>query len=87
MDTYIIKINGLYLEGYDYENTKGQTGAGYGHYIEANDMEVMILTEEEEKARLVEGAINLKSQLDRIVDRMRYGNLDVEQLEIIRVKA
>lgn len=85
MSTYIMRINGLYLEGYDYNNTMGQAGATHGYYIEANDMEAMILTEHREKARPIEGTINLKSQLDRVTDRMRYAGLEVDRLEVLRV--
>lgn len=86
MDSYIIKINGLYLEGYDYEKVVGQAGATHGHYIEANDMAAIILTEDKKKARLVEGAINLKSQMDRIMTRIRYRVLEVEKLEVLKVE-
>lgn len=86
MDTYIIKINDKYLKGYDYNSTMGKTGASHGHYIEASDMEAIILTDDKEDARLVESVINLKSQLDKITDRMRYAGLEVDRLEIVRVE-
>ena len=38
----------------------GKTGASYGHYIEASDMEAIILTDDKD-ARLVESVINLKA--------------------------
>lgn len=76
----------MYLEGYDYDNVIGQTGASHGHYIESSDMAAIILTEDKKKARLVEGVINLKSQMDRIITRIRYGVLEVERLEVLKVE-
>jgi hypothetical protein len=81
---YKIKINGNYLRGYDDQTTVGKTGH-MGWHPQANELTALVLTPYETEAMVIEGNISLKSQFDRIYDRMRYGGLMVKSLSIEEV--
>lgn len=81
---YRIIVNGLYLQGWDESRTVGQTGH-MGWQPRAMEMPAMMLTKQRNQARIVEGNIELKSQFERIYDRVRYAELELKRLEIEKV--
>lgn len=85
MNNYTIKINGKYLSGYDYGELEKEKIGPSGWYTQESSMEKMLFSDKKENARLAEGNINLKSELDRVYDRMRYGDLKVDEILIERV--
>jgi len=48
-------------------------------------MSKMLMTRLKDQARIVEGNIELKSQLNRIYDRVRYAGFELERLVVERV--
>jgi hypothetical protein len=81
---YRIKINGQYLQGYDESKTIGKSGH-MGWQPRATELSALVLTKHKEQAKIYEGQISLKSQFDRIYERLRYAGLTLERLEIEKV--
>jgi hypothetical protein len=48
-------------------------------------MSKMLMTRLKDQAKIVEGNIELRSQFNRIYDRVRYAGLELIRLEIERV--
>ena len=83
MNTYHIKIDGKYYAGYsEAAQTTVPTG---GWYDNGGTVSGLILAFEPEYAKLIEGNINLKSELSRIYNLIRYGDLEFTKLEILKV--
>jgi hypothetical protein len=81
---YRILVNGLYLRGWDDSETAGHSGH-MGWQPRATEMSGMMLTRLKDQAKIVEGNIELKSQLNRIYDRVRYAGFELERLVVERV--
>jgi hypothetical protein len=84
LDKYTIRIDGMFLKGYDESLTSGKTGH-MGWQPRAYEMPAIVLTEHVGEARVIEGNIELRSQIQRIFDRVRYGGLKFHRLEIVSV--
>jgi hypothetical protein len=82
---YIVKINGKYFAGFDYGNTVGKTSHS-GWSPQPNELEAMITVDKSDDARVIEGNIELKSKLNAIYDRVRFGGLDLQSLEVTKKK-
>lgn len=84
MNAYNIKINGKWFVGLGEEN--GQSYGG-GWYDTGKTTRHFILSDEQDKALLVEGNINLKSYFTKIYDSVRYGRpkYDLEELTFVKV--
>lgn len=72
MRKWLIKINGKYLKGYNDTQTHGKTGH-MGRQPRDMEMPAIVLTDSEDEAYVVEGTINLRGQIDRIMDRVSKG--------------
>lgn len=83
MRKWLIKINGKYLKGYNDTQTHGKTGH-MGWQPRDTEMPAIVLTDSEDEAYVVEGTINLRGQIDRIMDRVRFAGLDLSTLEILK---
>lgn len=81
---YRIRVNGLYLCGWDDSETAGHSGH-MGWQPRAVEMSKMLMTRLKDQAKIVEGNIELRSQFNRIYDRVRYAGLELIRLEIERV--
>mgnify|MGYP006946508382 FL=1 len=85
MNTYLIKIDGLYFAGIT-EHEMGKSAVG-GWYDEGKTIRGLLLVPEKERAKKIEGNVNLNSYWKRIYDLLRYGNLQFKKLEIEKVDA
>jgi hypothetical protein len=81
---YRVLVNGLYLRGWDDSETDGHSGH-MGWQPRAVEMSKMLMTRLKDQARIVEGNIELKSQLNRIYDRVRYAGFELNRLVVERV--
>ena len=85
MNTYLIKIDNLYFAGItEHEVAKSPTG---GWYDQGKTVRGLLLVPEKEKAKRIEGNVNLNSYWKRIYELLRYGNLQFSKLEIEKVDA
>ena len=83
MNTYLIKIDNLYFAGItEHEVAKSPTG---GWYDQGKTVRDLLLVPEKEKAKRIEGNVNLNSYWKRIYELLRYGNLQFSKLEIEKV--
>ena len=83
MNTYLIKIDGLYFAGItEHEVAKSPTG---GWYDQGKTVRGLLLVPDKDKATKIEGNINLNSYWKRIYELLRYGNLQFAKLEIEKV--
>ncbi|MFS0643765.1 hypothetical protein [Siminovitchia sp. 179-K 8D1 HS] len=80
---YIIRIDGDYLVGFEGKSGLGKTSHG-GWNQQATEMREVQLSMYKCDAKVFDGKINLKSGLNKLYDRMRYGNFDFDHLEVIR---
>lgn len=83
MNTYLIKINDKYLKGINDEDI-GKVPAG-GWYDTGGSVGGVILSDNLNEAKRIEGNINLKSYFNKIYDATRYGTFKFDKLEIRRV--
>lgn len=83
MNSYLIKVNDKYLKGINEEEV-GKVPVG-GWYDEGGNIGGVILSTKREKAKIIEGNINLKSYFNKIYDATRYGTFKFNRLEIVRV--
>ena len=83
MNTYLIKINNKYLAGINEEEV-GKVPVG-GWYDEGGNIGGVILSDNLDEAKRIEGNINLKSYFNKIYDATRYGTFKFDKLEIARV--
>ena len=85
MNTYHIKIDGMFFVGTsDKEIAYAPVGVG-GWYDEGAEVKGIVLSRDKDQAKLIEGAINLKSHWNRIYDAIRYGDFKFNKIEIVRV--
>jgi hypothetical protein len=84
MNIYQIKIDGKYFAGIS-EREIGKAAAG-GWYDKGKAILDIVLVPDREKAKTIEGNINLKSYWERIYELIRYGDLKFEKIEIVRVE-
>ena len=84
MDIYLIKIDDRYFVDVNEEEI-GKVPIG-GWYDEGGNIGGVILSTEREKAKIIEGNINLKSYFNRIYNETRYGTFKFNKLEIVRVE-
>lgn len=81
----IIKINGQYYVGEsDRYYNSGFKGVGW-HDYKNNELNVLEFSDQPELARLIEGNTNLKSVLDKVLQRVRDGFIELNTIEIIKV--
>lgn len=83
MDVYVIKINGQYFVGISGEEVGGAPVSGW--YDEGGSICCIELSREREKAKVIEGNINLMSYFNKIYNAVRYGTFKFDNLEIVRV--
>lgn len=83
VNDYQIKIDGMYLVGINNDEI-GKAPVG-GMYDEGKCIGKVITTRDKEKAKIIEGNINLKSYFNKIYDAVRYGGFNFNHLEIVRV--
>lgn len=84
MNKFVIKINGKYLKGYDETKSVGKVGND-GWQPRAYELPSIEFTKEKSEARILEGNINLKSDMDRIMNQIRFGGLEVNKLEVLKI--
>lgn len=84
MNTYLIKVNDKYLKGINDEEI-GKAPVG-GWYDEGINIGGVVLSDNLDEAKRIEGNINLKSYFNKIYDAARYGTFKFDKLEIVRVK-
>lgn len=83
MNTYLIKIDNLYFAGItEHEVAKSPTD---GWYDQGKTVRGLLLVPEKEKAKRIEGNVNLNSYWKRIYDLLRYGNFEFNKIEIEKV--
>lgn len=78
---YIIRIDGSYLVGFDGKQVSGKTSHNGWSQLD-NEMGEVQLSVHETDAKVFDGNINLKSGLDKLYDRMRYGGFSFDRLEV-----
>lgn len=83
MNAYFIKIDDKYLVGTNEEDF-GKVPAG-GWYDVGGSIGGVILSDNLDEAKLIEGNINLKSYFNKIYDATRYGTFVFNKIEIVRV--
>lgn len=83
MNTYHIKIDGMYFVDIS-DETIGKAPTG-GWYDEGAGVSRLVLSAEQDKARLIEGNINLNSYWKKIYDAIRYGDVNFSKIEIVKV--
>lgn len=84
MKKYIMKRNGKYYGGIDYDAEPVGKASHMGWQPNANGIEPMILTDKKDEAKIIDCNINLKSELDRVYHRMRYAGFELRTLEVER---
>lgn len=84
VNAYHIKIDGMFFVDTS-DKEIGQASVG-GWYDEGAEVKDVILSPDKDKAKLIEGAINLKSYWNRIYDAIRYGDFKFNKIEIVRVE-
>lgn len=84
MNTYLIKVNDKYLKGINDEEV-GKVPTG-GWYDVGGSIGGVILSDDLNEAKQIEGNINLKSYFNKIYDATRYGTFKFNKLEIVRVR-
>ena len=84
MDVYLIKIDDKYLVGTNEEDF-GKAPIG-GWYDEGINIGGVVLSDNLDEAKRIEGNINMKSYFNKIYDATRYGTFQFDKLEIVRVK-
>lgn len=78
---YIIRIDDDYLVGFNGKHGFGKTSHN-GWNQQSTEMGAIELSMYKSDAKVFDCAINLKSALDKIYDRMRYSNFDFDHLEV-----
>lgn len=85
-EKFIIRIDDDYLVGFEGGKTIGKTSHNGWSQI-YSDMKEIQLSMYRADAKILEGKINLKSALDKIYERMRYGEFSFDYLEVYRTDA
>lgn len=82
-----IKVNGLFYAGEAHDTYKSTPSAtGWQNYTDS-EIPHLLFVEKAEQAHIIEGQRNLKSVLDRIMQRVRDGQIQFERIEILKVEA
>lgn len=82
----VVKINDHFFAGESDEYYGSSfNGAGWQDY-KGRELNVLKLVESKGDAKIIEGNTNLKSVLDKILQRVRGGQIDLERIEIIKEK-
>lgn len=81
---YKIKINSKWLKGYD-ENANNGASSHMGWSPQRNDLSMIVLSAKDDEARLIEGNVNLKSEINKIHERIRYADLELNELVITKI--
>ena len=82
---YIVRIDGNYLVGFEGKTWFGKTSHN-GWNQQSTELGEVELSTYKSDAKVFEGKINLKSGLNKLYDRMRYGNFDFNHLEIFNIE-
>ena len=86
MDTYHIKVDGLFLVDISSEAIGKAPTISFGGWYDSGYMvKSVILSPDEEKAKAIEGNLNLNSYWKKIYDAIRYGDMKFNKLEIVRI--
>jgi hypothetical protein len=81
----VIKVNGAYYAGEDdNEYTSSFTGVGWTDY-KGNRLHGLKFVANKDSARVIEGYRCLKSDLDRILLRLKDGVIEFHSIEIIKL--
>lgn len=76
-------VNGLYYAGESDECYKSDfSGVGWHDYKD-NQLQMLNLVESIEDAKVIEGNINLKSCMDKVLQRVRDKAITLDKIEII----
>lgn len=82
-EKYIIRIDDDYLVGFEGRGFAQTSHNGWSQ--QPTEMGEIQLSMYMRDAKVFDGKINLKSGLNRLYDRMRYGNFEFDRLEILRI--
>lgn len=82
-EKYIIKIDDDYLVGFEGRGFAKTSHNGWSQ--QPTEMGEIQLSMYRSDAKVFDGKINLKSGLNKLYDRMRYGNFEFDHLEILRI--
>lgn len=83
MITTVIKVNGMYYVGESEEfYTSDFKGVGWQDY-KGNELSVLIFSLDNKEAKIIEGSTNLKSVIDKVMQRVRDGYIEMQTIEII----
>lgn len=83
MNAYNIKLNGKWF--IDVGEVNGQTSSG-GWYDTGQSTREILLTENQNEAKLIEGMTNLNSYFKKIYESVRYSDTKMEIKELLIVK-
>ena len=83
MNTYLIRIDNKYFVEMNEEEIKVPVG---GWYDKGGTTGRVILTDKLNEAKRIEGNINLKSYFNKIYEAIRYGDMEFDKIEIVRVE-
>lgn len=83
MNSYLIKINGKFLKEF-VDTDIPQNFRGEWHNHTKQSCSKFILCTSKEDAKIVEGNINLKSNLDLISGILRDGYFEINKFEVIK---
>ena len=86
LPVYIVKINGAYYAGIDHDAPSEAKTSHMGWQPRDIELTPLKLVDSENEAYKVEGNINLRSILDKVYDRVRYGGFTLESLEVRRMR-
>lgn len=84
MNTYLIKIDDKYFVNTN-DDDFGKVPTG-GWYDTGGSIGGVILSDNLNEAKRIEGNINLKSYFNKIYEAIRYGDFEFNKLEIVRVR-
>ena len=81
MNHYQIRIDGLAYCGEDIDNTTRADYGGDGWHVKNNE-QISALLIGGESPTIIDGNINLKSHIDRIIRRIKLGHINPKKIEI-----
>ncbi len=87
MKKYTIKVDGKYYAGeVSDESQKLSNPSGDGWYTCDGGTDRLLFSEKIENARVLESHANMRSKVLKLLDDMRYGDLDAQVIVIEEVK-
>lgn len=86
MKKYTIKVDGKYYAGeVNDESQKLRNPSGAGWYTCGSGADRLLFSEKIENARVLESHMNMRSKVLKLLDDMRYGDLDVQEIVVEEV--